>query len=582
MEEQGRTSIFELFFGKFTTLKAIFIISVIGFIVFFPALFNNFVWDDNNQVLPNVIAYGLNIPKLFGQNYLSSFGYYRPVSSIYFSIIYALFGSIPFFFHFPQIFLHLVNGILLFILLTSFIDKKLSLFLALIFVVHPIQVESVSYIAQVISVLCFLFGMSALLLSREKILKKKNLLLAFFLILLSLLTKEVGIIFIPIILLFRYLFKKGSLLIYSVLSFFTVCVYFFIRFYVGGIYFYKMTFVPISRISFPMRFINIPEIIFYYLKTFLFPVKLVIMQNWTITEMNFPQFYFPLLVVFVLVLLDITVGIYLHKAKKDVRGYIFFSLWFILGMSFYLQIIPLDMTVADRWFYFPLAGLLGIIGVIIQNVSIRDEKTKILMFLISVSIILLLSFRTILRDINWQSPVDLYTHDSMIEDDYNIESDLAFELQSGGKLDEALTHYKKSLSLYPYDTIFDNVAFIYEKNKNYKMAKEYYLKAITAVSYAPPPHKHGFAIYETVGRFFVFFDDPILAEKYIKQGLSEYPSDTILWLLLSVDDYGQGDRTDAINDVKNAYALKPSERIKTLYLDILNNRPVNMPIEAFY
>ena len=200
MDEHERTSIFELFFGKFTTLKAICIISIIGFIVFFPALFNNFVWDDINQVLPNVIAYGLNIPKLFGQNYLSAFGYYRPVSSIYFSFIYALFGSIPFFFHFPQIILHLVNGILLFIFLKSFINKKISLFLALIFVIHPIQVESVSYIAQVISVLCFLFGMSALLLSREKVIKKKNLLLVFFLILLSLFTKEVGIIFIPIIL----------------------------------------------------------------------------------------------------------------------------------------------------------------------------------------------------------------------------------------------------------------------------------------------------------------------------------------------------------------------------------------------
>ena len=150
------------------------------------------------------------------------------------------------------------------------------------------------------------------------------------------------------------------------------------------------------------------------------------MQNWTITEMNFPQFYFPMLVVSALSLLDIIVGVYLHKAKKDIRGYIFFSLWFILGISFYLQIIPLDMTVADRWFYLPLAGLLGLIGVTIQNVSIQDEKIKILMFLISVSIVLLLSFRTILRDINWQSPTDLYTHDSMVEDDYNIESNLAF------------------------------------------------------------------------------------------------------------------------------------------------------------
>jgi tetratricopeptide (TPR) repeat protein len=170
----------------------------------------------------------------------------------------------------------------------------------------------------------------------------------------------------------------------------------------------------------------------------------------------------------------------------------------------------------------------------------------------------------------------------MIEDDYNIETDLAFELQSDGKLDEAIIHYRKSLSLYPYDTTYNNIAMIYEKNKNYKMAKEYYLKAITALSYAPSPHKHELYLYQNMGRFFLYFDNPILAQKYIKQGLSEYPSDAILWLLLSVDDYSQGYRIDATNDVKKAYALNSSEKIKTLYLDILNNRPVDVPIGAFY
>ena len=57
---------FKQFFNPLTTRKVIFIIAVLGFIVFGNALFNNFVADD--------ILYIVNNPQLHQFNILTSFG----------------------------------------------------------------------------------------------------------------------------------------------------------------------------------------------------------------------------------------------------------------------------------------------------------------------------------------------------------------------------------------------------------------------------------------------------------------------------------------------------------------------------
>jgi hypothetical protein len=58
---------------------------------------------------------------------------------------------------------------------THFIKKQVAFFLAVLFLVHPIQVESVSYIAQTVVPLGFCFGMGAVLLSMAKKISRKKI-----------------------------------------------------------------------------------------------------------------------------------------------------------------------------------------------------------------------------------------------------------------------------------------------------------------------------------------------------------------------------------------------------------------------
>jgi len=97
--------------------------------------------------------------------------------------------------------------------LKHFFSKKVSLVLSLFFLIHPIQVESVVFIAQTVSPLLFLFGISAVVLSLRDEISLKRAGIISSLLLLSFLTKETGFLFLFIILLYRVLVKKNNMFI---------------------------------------------------------------------------------------------------------------------------------------------------------------------------------------------------------------------------------------------------------------------------------------------------------------------------------------------------------------------------------
>jgi hypothetical protein len=51
-----------------------------------------------------------------------------------------------------------------------------------------------------------------------------------------------------------------------------------------------------------------------------------------------------------------------RTSKAETRAYLFFGAWASLGILAHLQIIPLDMTAAETWLYFPMPGILGMLG----------------------------------------------------------------------------------------------------------------------------------------------------------------------------------------------------------------------------
>jgi tetratricopeptide (TPR) repeat protein len=437
------------------------------------------------------------------------------------------------------------------------------------------QVESVSYIAASGGVLFFFFGLMALIVAVKD---KKSLFINFvqqLLLLASLLTKEGGILFFPLILIYLFLFRKKSVISFILFSFVTLAVYFLMRSIIGDVFFVNRSLIPIARLNFVERLITMPQVIFYYIKTFFYPVVLSVDQQWIVTKITFSDFYLPLLLDFIFFSTLITLGFYLYKKdKKAIPVYSFFFVWFMLGLALYSQIIPSDGTVADRWFYFHIVGLLGIIGIVLQNIKLTKVNKGVVMFL-AVIVIFALGIRTVIRNTDWENPVKLFSHDIKITDNFLIQAELAVAFINEDKFSDALVHAKKSVAYFPNDLNLYNLGYIYGKIGNIQQAEKEYIRGLQTKHYLPDGHSHYLVLYVALTRLLLYDGKSNEAKYYIEKGLKDYPDSAYLLMNLALAEYDLHNQKDALVAAGKAKQLLQNGEINYIYNQILNNQPIN-------
>lgn len=570
---------FKSFFVPLTTVKAIHWIVFIGLIVYANMLFNGFVWDDLFFIVQNTQIHTLNLSTIFGQSNFNDpiYGYYRPIPALYYSLLYIFFQNSTFEYHFFQLLFHLGNAVLVFILFNKFLSRNLSFVLSLIFLVHPVQVESVSYISQIDSTLFFLFGLTALLLCMQSNVKTKRIFLIFLLLFLSLLTKETGFLFLIIVLLYKTLYNRKKIKTFILFSAIITLTYFMMRFFLGHIYFAKITYDnPIANLSFTERLINIPMIIFYYLKTSFFPLQLNIDQKWIITNVSLSTFYAPLLIDFLFLMTIILFGGYLYKANRKLfLSYLLFFVWFILGICIVSQIFTLDMTVADRWLYFPIVGLLGMIGVCLQfYLSEHKRRTKLAIYTIIVLVIILLSIRTIERNSNWQNMQTLYSHDTQNYNDYDLSAILGIYYYADQNYQEAIKYLKESTEILPVSSNLFELATAYAQNGNKSEANRYYEDTLNARDFTQTSQTNRLFIYTTYSWFLLYSGSYQSALKIIKGGLTAYPNSSKLWEELAIAEYNLHNQTGALYAIDKARDYSDNTETETAFIKITNHEPI--------
>lgn len=413
--------------------------------------------------------------------------YYKPLMTTAFSFIYTFFGPRPFFFHLFQVGLHIANSVILFLIFKSLFKKeRLSFVLAMVFLVHPVNVETVVYISALQDTLFFFFGILALYVLVRKESWQASLPASLFL-LLSLFSKETGIVWFAICFLYLFAFKKKQLQYYLLSAFTSIAIYSYLRFGVAQVFFGKHGLAAISAIDLTHRLINIPAIAFYYLKILFWPINLAIDQQWVVSSVDFPGFFLPLIVDGVFIALLIYLAILMSiKSKQYIYLYIFFVLWFLGSFAFHLQLFPLDMTVSDRWFYLPLAGFLGIVGVCLTAKSEKKaDKRNNLTSAVILLLIVLLASRSFIRTFDWRDGLTLYSRDIKISRDaFDLENNFGVELFRAGKLEDAKIHFEKSIELSPsWWTNYNNLGAYWERKGELIKAEKLYKKSIDNGNY---------------------------------------------------------------------------------------------------
>ncbi len=546
------------------------IIFIIGFSIYSLSIFNGFVADDNIYILQNPQIINFNLTSFFlGSSYYTgdinqlSGIYYKPIFTLITSLLFNISNGSPYFIRFVQIIIHLTNSFLLFLFFKHFFSKNIAFFLAIIFLIHPGNTESVIYIADLQDVLFFLFGISALLLILKNNITLKNGIIIGLLILSSLLSKESGILFIPTSLILASLIRRRSFQAICWINFAVFLTYLFMRLVIAHVTINHQSIAPIMDASFTTRIITIPKIIYSYLILFAFPKNLSWAQHWVVNHPDYFNFYLPLTLIFLI----LTFLIYLYrKFNKDNKiKLLFFLTATILGFGLHSQIIPLDFTFAERWFYFPFMGLLGVTGTLLNQINYSKQKQNFALILV-VLIIVLLSIRTFIRTLDWKNDYTLSSHDLQVDpNSFALENNFGFELIKKQQYNEAKDHLENSIRLYPAksnNSAYNNLAFTYAKLKQPEKSIEIYQQSLALGDYYITYQNY---IAELIRQ--QKYED---AEKLINGALVKYPNNPKIYLLQAVAKYQTGDSDGAISSAQKANRLTPG--IGNFVLQKINNK----------
>lgn len=549
---------------------------IIGSLLYFNSLFNGFVWDDEEQVVNNALVHSINnIPALFSGSTFNTGGsgslggiYYKPLMSTIFAIIYTVFGNNPALFHLFQISVHIANSIIVFFLFKIFLKRGVAFFLSLIFLIHPINTETVVYVSALQDTLYLLFGLLALLLSITKPAGLKTYFTVGLLLLLSLLSKETGLLFLLIILLMKTIFAKKQLKPFIITFLSVTTFYLLLRFAVANVPFGNGSLSPIMRTTIWERLINIPAILFFYLRTFLIPLDLATAQHWVVKKISFNDFYIPLIWISSLFTLAVIFMFHLKKQPKTFLLFFFFLLWTMAGLVLHSQIIPLDMTVAERWFYFPMVGILGMIGILAEKVTIK-HKFQAYYYSAILILLIILAGRTITRTFDWRNGLTLFSHDIKVSKNaFDLENNLGVELYRVSRFSEAKNHFGNSTQLAPYWwTNWNNLGVMYEREGDLNTAGQYYQKAIQNGHYS--------LAYENMAKILLSSDGKS-AEEFTRKSLKVLPNNPRLWLILSLAQYKQNKNNEAKFSAKQSYLLLPNPQSYYIFSRLEQNLPLEI------
>ena len=201
------------------TAVHLILFAVLSLVVYARGLWNNFVTDDESEVLQDLMIRSFrNIPGLFAHNVWYFAGsethnYYRPLKLVAYSVEYHLFGFRPTAWHVASILFHIAAVVSAYVLMRALTSCQLAFWTALWFAIHPAHAEVVAWIAGGQDALCAV----ALLLSvwfyhraRSGVSPQLNDVFAAVLFLAGLFAKEAALTFPAVLLAYDYLYRRES------------------------------------------------------------------------------------------------------------------------------------------------------------------------------------------------------------------------------------------------------------------------------------------------------------------------------------------------------------------------------------
>lgn len=148
---------------SFASFLPILLLIIVVFWVYADTLRYEFVWDDEDliQINPRIKSLD-NFSAFFDIEPFYS-NYYRPLLSLSLALDYRLWGLKPLGYHLSNLIFHLGSVLLIYFISLSLMSRFSSFLVALLFGLHPIHTEAVTWISGRSDVLCSLFFLASIL-----------------------------------------------------------------------------------------------------------------------------------------------------------------------------------------------------------------------------------------------------------------------------------------------------------------------------------------------------------------------------------------------------------------------------------
>jgi len=580
-------------------LPAVFIF-LFSFALFTPSLVNDFVWDDVEVISKSQVSFDTSniisviVPPVENNKKAR---YYRPV--VYASMVAdkGFWGVSPFGFHLSNLLFFSISAVLLYFMVLAVLRgfnkefaEPAAFVSALIFAVHPIHVESVSWIAGRTDVLCGLFFFLAVLCHVVSHKHKWVLILTALSISLALLSKEVAVTFVALVLVYDLLsgqlIKRSSIVRYPIYIALLI-LYFYLR---------GRAFVNIPEIGQAVISGAAPEVpgspeqaqevsntgvYFEALKTvfnstLMYINKLVFPNNLNAFISVVPKEIYYTVAASVLAVVLTTVSFLSIKRKENVAAFSILWVLITLSPSLLVAVYPIASTpMAERYLFIPSAGLCLLLGYLLIQAGRRVELRK-LAWAIGIIIVAVFSLLTVQRQFVWQDDLSLW-RDATLKSPYDPlpHTNYGLALSNTGAFDGAIREYKIALLPEMGDSprgksvTANNLGLVYIEREDYSQAESWFNRAREFDPSNGRTYYHLGLIFFIKGELGGPLGSYAQSEKYLRQALNHYYSFGKANLLLAKIYLKQGEIEKAKHEARIAVRSGLPEALLDQARDIL-------------
>lgn len=433
--------------------------------------FGHISWDDPEMVFKNKAVRNFDLKALFSNHYV---GNYIPVTMLLHALAWLLFENSDGAHHLLNILLHILNGILVYGL-----GKRLfkSDFVAntgaIIFLLHPLQLESVAWIAELKNIVSTTFYLAALLSysNFKSRLKKKDYFLTLLFFVLGCLGKS-SVVVLPLSLICIDMLSDKKISLRSLINKMPFFLFSFVFGYINiqtqnadQFINHAHEFPIFQRVGFA------GFALVKYLLLFLVPVNLSVIYP-------YPAGKAAVFVTGFIVLLSLAGLIIFFFRKKD-HTWPALILFVLVNLILVLQLLPFgEVLYADRYIYIPIIGLAWMTGLLLSKIKIQPAVAGI-------TLIVILSLLTFSGSARWKSAIVLY------EDIIKKYPEQFIALNSAGVESMFLNEDKKALDYFNRAAAaapnnyksFYNRGLLYLKNKKPELAIKSFNQALELYQY---------------------------------------------------------------------------------------------------